>query len=72
VILLMDVEDSIHEDVLFLLIVEHLRKIDSFVLERDYFIVNFKPFFIASRINSRSFFGYLSNKRFSKTNTAAS
>jgi hypothetical protein len=64
----MDVEDLKHEDVLSWLIVEHLEnRLDCFCSK-----FNLKPFFIASRIKSRSFFGYLSNKRFSKTNTAAS
>jgi hypothetical protein len=67
----MDVEDLIHEDVLSLLIVVHLEK--RLIYNKKETKVFFrKPFFIASRIKSRSFLGYLSNKRFSKTNTAAS
>jgi hypothetical protein len=66
----MNVEDLIHEDVLSLLIVEHLEHVDD--KKNECFCYSLSPFFIASRIVSRSFFGNLSNKRFSKTKTAAS
>jgi hypothetical protein len=66
----MDVEDLIHEDVLSLLIVEHLEHTDGVKTKSSSYFRS--PFFIASRIVSRSFLGNLSNKRFSKTKTAAS
>ena len=68
----MDAEDLILVDVLSLLIVEHLDDHNEHLIDINLNGIESLPFFIASMIASRSFFGYLSNTRFSKTKTAAS